>query len=126
MRYALIQVPGIVALSLALFLLNRWNVISVWLALGILLAWVVKDVALFPFVWRSYDKDNRDDTHPIIGSSGIAEGRLTPDGYVRIKGELWRAETMSGARAIDPGEDVLVRGMRGMTLLVEPLGQKKG
>jgi membrane protein implicated in regulation of membrane protease activity len=119
-RYALIQVPGIVLLILALYLLRRWVQIPMWLAGVIVALWIVKDIVLFPFVWRAYDKYDKGDEHSIIGSRGTAEKRLAPTGYVRVGGELWRAEVVSGNPPIEKGEDVRVQGSRGMTLLVVP------
>lgn len=125
-RYALIQVPGIVLLVLALYLLRRWAQIPLWLAGVIVALWIVKDIVLFPFVWRAYDKHDRGDEHSIIGSRGRTEERLAPTGYVRVRGELWRAEVPGGDRHIEKGESVRVQGLRGMTLLVVPDRDEEG
>lgn len=125
-RYVLYQVPGIVLLMLILYLLHRWAIIPLWLAWAALLLWVGKDVILFPFVWRAFDKYNREDRHPIIGTLGRAEERLTPAGYVRVRGELWKAEVVGGNRPVDKGENVRVRDVNGMVLMVEPAKEGEG
>jgi membrane-bound ClpP family serine protease len=77
---------------------------------------VIFNVILFPFVWRAYDKGN---PNPMIGLQGIAVDRLSPSGYVRINGELWRSKVIKDDSAIEKGEVVTVKGMRRLTLIVQ-------
>ncbi len=118
-RYVLIQVPGIVLLMLALYLLRRWVQIPLWVAGAVVVLWVVKDIVLFPFVWRAYDKYDRGDADAMVGQRGTAEETLSPTGYVLVRGERWRAEVAEGHGSVAKGEGVRIRGLRGMTLLVE-------
>ncbi len=53
---------------------------------------------------------------PLIGSKGKVVSPLAPEGLVRIKGELWQAESASGR--IDTGEEVTVVGQDGLKLIV--------
>jgi membrane protein implicated in regulation of membrane protease activity len=55
---------------------------------------------------------------PDVGSRGRATTAISPTGYVRVNGELWRASSSS---TIDAGEEIAVVGMEGMTLLVSPV-----
>jgi membrane-bound serine protease (ClpP class) len=55
---------------------------------------------------------------PDIGSRGRATTPISPTGYVRVNGELWRASSNSD---IDAGEEISVVGMEGMMLLVSPI-----
>jgi membrane-bound serine protease (ClpP class) len=55
---------------------------------------------------------------PDIGSRGRASTPISPKGYVRVNGELWRASSDSN---IDAGEEISVVGMEGMMLLVSPI-----
>lgn len=120
MRYALVQLPALVLLVLILILVRRWIDLPTWFEWGLIAVWVVKDVALFPFVWPSYGRGQMEDVNSIAGERGIAEERLAPAGYVRVHGELWQAEVMGGGYAIDRGEGVRVKAIRGLTLLVQP------
>ena len=52
---------------------------------------------------------------PLIGSKGKVVSPLSPEGLVRIKGELWQA-TSSGGN-IDTGEEVTVVGQYGLKLI---------
>lgn len=53
-----------------------------------------------------------------IGSRGRAATPISPTGYVRVNGELWRASSNSN---IDAGEEISVVGIEGMKLLVSPV-----
>ena len=118
-RYGLLQLPGLALLVLFLVLARRWFDIPSWVVWGFLALWVVKDVILFPFVWRAYDRDQPRDKNPLLGAHGIARDRLAPSGYILVHGELWQAEVTEGSPPIEKGKGVLVRGTRGLTLIVE-------
>jgi len=119
-RYGLLQLPGLALLVLFLVLARRWFDIPSWLVWGFLALWVAKDVILFPFVRRSYDRDQPRDMNPMLGAHGIARDRLAPSGYILVHGELWQAEVTDGSPPIQKGKGVLIRGTRGLTLIVEP------
>jgi membrane-bound serine protease (ClpP class) len=52
----------------------------------------------------------------LVGATASVVTPCRPLGQVRIHGELWAARSSSGA---DPGADVVVRGVDGLTLLVD-------
>ena len=52
----------------------------------------------------------------MVGSKGKAVNPLAPDGFVRIKGELWEAKSLSGR--IGAREKVVVVGQDGLKLAV--------
>ena len=62
----------------------------------------------------------------MIGLNGISKDRLDPSGYIFIRGELWKARVVEEGLIIDKGENVVVREIRGLTLLVERETEKKG
>jgi len=55
----------------------------------------------------------------MVGSKCKATTLLAPKGYIRVDGELWQASSSS---TVNPGEEVIVVGIEGMTLLVSPVG----
>ena len=121
LRYALIQLPGTVLLVLVILLINRWWVtVPLWLGLGIVVLAIVKDLVLFPLLWRSYAGGDPDDPSSMIDRRGIVIGRLDPEGYVRVRGELWRAETVDKDRPLEEGRRVAVVGVSGLKLYVRP------
>lgn len=61
----------------------------------------------------------------IVGCFGQAATPLTPDGYVRVQGELWRATSIGPD--IQEGEDIEVVEVRRLTLRVSTVqGNHKG
>ena len=119
-KYTLLQLPALVFLALILYLIRLWVQMPAWLIWGMVGLWVVKDVILFPFVWRSYDQDRLGDANSMVGLHGVAKDRLAPSGYVEVHGELWQAEVMEGAPPVESGKGIRVRGIRGLTLIVQP------
>ena len=119
LKYSLLQIPGTIQLMLILIFLERWVALSAWLFWTIVCVWIAKEVILFPFVWRAYDSRGAGKGDDMIGQRGIAEERLSPSGYVRVRGELWRAQISDGAIAVERGEAVKVLDIRGLTLHVE-------
>ena len=115
-RYTLLQLPGLVLLVLVLLIIQMWALIPAWFFWGIIILWAAKDAILFRYTWRAYDWDPK---NPLIGARGIARDRLAPSGYVKVGNELWRAEVTEGAPPIESGINIRVKGVRGLTLLVE-------
>jgi membrane protein implicated in regulation of membrane protease activity len=119
LRYALIQLPALTLFILALHLVQSWVMFPGWLFWVAILAWIIKDIVLYPFVWRAYDREWGGNMAALIGSRGVAKERLAPTGYIQVHGELWRAEVPDGSPPIEPGDSVLIRQVRGVTLVVE-------
>jgi membrane-bound ClpP family serine protease len=80
--------------------------------------WIAKDIILYPFVWRAYEWGNQKENNSMIGLSGVAKDRLDPSGYILVRGELWKATVVQDG-SVDKGEKVIIKGIRGLTLLVE-------
>jgi membrane protein implicated in regulation of membrane protease activity len=124
LRYARYQIPDIAFFALILFVLHEWVDLSLWLFIGIVSLWMVKYVLVFSFVWPAYDKPRPGDVKSLIGTDGIAEERLDPWGYIRVHGELWRAEVIGKTIPIEKGQTVLIERACGLTLLVKPVQKK--
>jgi len=106
------------ALLLILVVIQYWIVIPVWLLWSIIGFWIVKDVVLFPFIWRAYDWDRAGRSRSMIGECGIAKEKLAPSGYIQVHGELWRAERLGEGPPIEAGQPVRVKKMEGLTLFI--------
>jgi membrane-bound ClpP family serine protease len=94
------------------------------LFIGLAGLWIAKYVFVFGFVWRAYDKPRSGDMTFLIGTQGIAEERLDPSGYIRVHGELWRAEMAGKTMVIEKGQPVLIERVYGLTLFVKPFQNK--
>lgn len=60
------------------------------------------------------------DLSPVVGTQGVATSDLAPRGTVRVKNEVWTAETSYGT-IIKAGERVRVVRMEGIVLVVAPV-----
>ncbi|OGP59885.1 MAG: hypothetical protein A2162_10070 [Deltaproteobacteria bacterium RBG_13_52_11b] len=119
-RYALFQIPDVAILVLILLVLRWWIDPRFWLYGVIVGLWIIKNVLMFPLVWRAYDRPRPGDAKSLIGTEGIAEEQLNPSGYIRVHGELWKAEVTGKKAPIEKGEAVLIEGVYGLTLFVQP------
>jgi membrane protein implicated in regulation of membrane protease activity len=120
LRYALLQLPEIAVLILiltTLWMLLNMPLWSVWI---IVVLWIAKDIIMFPFVWRAYDQGNCGSLGSLLGLKGRVTERLSPAGYIKVRGELWRAEIANGSCLINEGEIVEVCGSNGSKLIVQP------
>jgi membrane-bound serine protease (ClpP class) len=59
----------------------------------------------------------------MIGKTGVAITDLKPKGEVRVAGETWRAESLSGD--IAKGEAVSVKALNGLVVMVEKVQEQK-
>ena len=106
-RYLLWQAPGWVAVGAALLALSGLADLPVWIVpLGVA-AFVTKDMVMYRVVRHTLEPPRA----RLVGARGRAVERLAPVGYVRVDGELWRAETSRrGDRG--RGADRRARGQR--------------
>jgi len=93
--------------------ISLWGLILLMIALG----------AYSCMTYRLSKKalDKKPIISPDIGSRGKVTIPLTPNGYVRIGSERWKASSIDST--IDTGGEVIVIGIEGMTLLVAPLNK---
>jgi membrane-bound ClpP family serine protease len=112
-RYLLWQVPGWLLVGLGLTVLCTLAGLSGWIVVVGVAAFVVKDLLMYRVVRPQFEPPREG----LLGARGRAVERLAPGGWVRVEGELWRAEAVGGQ--IEAGADVVVRGARGLTLRVE-------
>jgi membrane-bound serine protease (ClpP class) len=54
----------------------------------------------------------------LVGETGVAQTHLSPHGKVFVHGELWDA---TASTPLSPGQLVIVRGVDGLILQVEPV-----
>ena len=124
-RYTLFQLPGLALAAVLLW----WFILHFSISPGyffvLLGLWVLKDIVIFPFVWHSYDNTPGNVLEKMIGKTGSAVKDIDTVGYVRIGGEMWKAEILPGNRAVVQGEPVIVTGVDGLLLTVEFYDLKK-
>ena len=111
LRYLVWQIPGWVVIAAVAVVVQGIAAVPWWVAGLFVGAWIVKDLVMYRVLRQAL----RPARNPMpVG----AHGQTVEGGYVRVGGELWRAEARDG-RTIAAGVDVVVRGARGLSLVVE-------
>ena len=83
--------------------------------IALMVAWAAYAIISYRMGSRALRRKPVVDLLPMIGSKGKVVSPLTPEGLVRIKGELWQATSVGGN--IDTGEEVTVVGQDGLKLI---------
>lgn len=102
----------VVGLLLALFVLDEpWSWVAVTLGAG----WEIGETVLL--VRWSQRRRAAVGAEALVGRRAVVASDCMPEGQVRVAGELWRARCAGGATV---GDEVVVREVDGLTLIVEP------
>ena len=117
-KYTLFQIPGWLLVGFLAYHARGWLGLTDWAAALVVVAFMVKDAVLFPYVRRSYEIHGRENAEALIGLLGVTEETLDPEGYVRLGPELWKAE-LRGVPVVSAGRTVRVCSVEGLTLMVE-------
>ncbi len=117
-RYVLYQIPGWILAMFGAVLLHQVENFPMWACLGLVVGWAVKDALLYPFLRDAYETDSLTAIERLIGLNGVAVESLNPNGYIRVRGELWRAEPSPDTAVIGSGHVVRVDAVRGTILIV--------
>ena len=120
-KYTLLQLSELAVIVVVLVLVRHWINYPVWVVWITIPLLIIKDVIMFPFTWRAYEKAN---PHSMIGAEGTVTDKLSPDGYIRIQGELWRAIVIDSGTVIEEGKTVTVTNIDGLTLHVQSESRK--
>jgi membrane protein implicated in regulation of membrane protease activity len=120
LRYLAFQAPSWVLWSVVLHVIRDFMGFPTWIVWGLISIWIAKDFLMLPFVWRSYEIQP-EQRHPLTGAEGVVEKPLAPMGYIRVRGELWRAELAEEKGSAEKGEKVQVERAEGLTLIVRLL-----
>ena len=116
-RYTAFQAPGwVLALAIGSWIHATFETPG-WVTPAILVAWCIKDMALYPLLRSAYEVHEAPPVERLIGCRGVAIEPLAPYGYVRIGSELWRAQA-NDATPIAPNLAVEVIGAEGLVLSV--------
>jgi membrane-bound serine protease (ClpP class) len=102
----------LIAILLAIFWLPEpWGLVAIVVA-GLI---DILEVIVFR-IW-SQRKKARVGVQMLVGKTAVALGAIAPRGQVRVDGEIWEARSEA---PVARGEDVVVSGVDGLTLLVVP------
>ena len=84
--------------------------------IALMVAWGTYSVITYRMGSRALRKKPEIGLPDMVGSKGKVVSLLTPEGLVRIRGELWIAK--SASERINIGEGVIVVGQEGLKLIV--------
>lgn len=102
----------VIAVILAVFVVpSPWGVVLVGVAA------VIEIGETFFWIWLSQRHRVKMGAETLIGARAEVVSPCTPEGQVRVQGELWRARCRGG---VEVGDMVRVVERDGLTLLVEP------
>lgn len=124
-RYTAFQIPGWLIAAIGGWWVHRRFDVPASLVVGLIVAWVIKDFVLYPFLRFAYETDDRRPYERLVAMEGTAAALLSPSGYVKVRGELWRARTVD-REPVRRGDRVTVTGLEGTTLLVRPFTDQDG
>jgi len=119
-RYTLLQVPGWLLLGLLLW----WAVSREWMgmlaATGIMAAWLIKDALLYPVCKHAFENSHPVESMKLVGLEAETVSNLSPEGLVRVNGELWTARAPDGT-TIPAGQRIRIIDAEGLVLYAEAL-----
>ena len=103
--------------ALILWVLPLFDInIPLWGLLLILIAFAVFSYITYNIGHSTMSYREVNAPESIIGSEGVVESELNPEGYVRVVGELWRAT--SDISYVPKGTSVIITGIDGLRITV--------
>jgi membrane-bound serine protease (ClpP class) len=125
--YGVLGIGGVVALTLGSIMLIRAESALEFMKIswGVIVPTTLVTAAFFLFLVGLAVKGQKlksmTGIEGIIGEEGEALATLEPSGTVRVHGELWNAESVSGS--IQRGQKIIVKAIRNLTLYVEQINK---
>ncbi len=124
-RYAVMQLPGIALAFIAAVVLSGLTQGDSRLIWSVFAIWVLKDILLFPRVWRAYQIPEKEND-AMVGETGQVVKHCQPEGIVEIHGVQWQAVIDDGESFLPAGTPVEVKDRKGLTLIVQNGARQKG
>lgn len=115
--------------EVAIVVIWRWLLpefdieLPVAVLIAVMVAWLAFSVGLFMFTTRTLKRQTVVGLPTMTGSKGKVASSLSPEGMVRIKGELWGATSLEGN--VDKGDEIEVVGEDGLKLVVRKTPARK-
>jgi len=121
--FGVFGIGGIAALVLGLIMVDKepWIEVAGAMVKGIIIGVVAILAVILVLVRRTMKKPVAVGKEELIGKVGVATTDLAPKGLVKLKGELWTAVCKEHA---EKGEEVIVRSVEGVKLIVEKCREK--
>lgn len=95
--------------------------VAIWLAIAVFL--VLLNVSLAVVVYRIMLRRPTTGVEGLTSTTGVVVVSQGKRGKVEVRGEHWDAEF---SQELKPGDEIRVRAVRGLMLIVEPDERRKG
>ncbi len=125
LKLLLLLLDDLLIIGLAVFIL--WTVgvdFEPWIIGLIVAVFVVLLLVMHRLLMPSLANRGSGDPAGVIGELGNAVTTLDREGLVRVRGEVWKAETRSST--VESGEPIRVVESHRLKLIVEPTGRDSG
>ncbi|MFO7890352.1 MAG: NfeD family protein [bacterium] len=120
LRYILLQLPVLVLLVIMYIVSKKYEpTLSLWVLI-LLILWGIKDIILYPFVWKAYIPQDVKESASMLGQRGKALTDINPFGTVEVRGEIWNARSIEKKNPIKERDAVRIVEIQGLMLIVEP------
>jgi membrane protein implicated in regulation of membrane protease activity len=116
--YVLASLPGWIVIAGVALVVQGVSELPAWAVAAAVAGWVAMDLVRFPTVRRFYSSQPA--SRRIVGERGVAITDVGSGGLVRVRGELWRARTVTTGSVIVQGSSLRVHDVHGLELVVEP------
>ena len=100
-----------------IFLLYHFGM-DIWV-FGLVIVILAALITFIAYIFLPHLKKPVTGTEGMIGMTGVVMETLNPEGMVRIRGELWSAESTDNM--VDRGEKIVVEKVNGLNLIVKKL-----
>lgn len=117
--YVLMELGELLLIIVLLIVISRFIYIPLWIAIAIPTGKLLKFVLVYPLIRRSFKQPIYSGPESLIGRRGLAAESLDPEGYVSIRGELWKA--LTDGTPISAGAKVEVCELEGTKLVVKEI-----
>jgi len=102
---------------LIIWILPLFNInLPLWATITVLAAFAVFSYVTYRWGHPTVLLEGVTSPELIVGSEGVVQQDLAPEGYVQVRGELWKASSSGGG--LKKGEEVIITGIDGLKLTV--------
>jgi membrane-bound serine protease (ClpP class) len=123
--HGLLAIGGVISLFLGSMMLIKSNssLEMVKISWGVMIGATIVSALFFLFIVgfgiRAQRRKVVTGIEGLVGDTGEVMDGLSPTGTIRVQGEIWNAESLSGT--IDKGEKVRIKEMKNLKLFVEKI-----
>jgi len=110
-------IDEVIIIAIVLWVLPRYNIhLPLWGLVLLIIGFVIYAVVTYMIGSRIMKKKPLPGFTNMIGFEGYVTTSLEPEGFVSIKGELWKARAESGT--LVSGTSIIVVSQKGLELVV--------